>query len=141
MTQRQTQRPQLLLQLGTEDAALDARAAGVTVDLQHSVQVAQVEADRARIAVAHVRLDAARHAGPAAIGHHRGAGGRAPLQDGAHLGLGARKGHQVRRVLPAPGQAAGQVVEGLAQRVLGAVPGLLTADVGQRAGRLQPRLP
>ena len=42
-------------------AALNARSAARVVHLEHSVEMAHVEADRARVAVADDRLDAAHH--------------------------------------------------------------------------------
>ena len=68
MAQGQRVRPQLRLERRTKDAGLDPGGARGAVDLEHSVQVPQIEGDRRldKRAALEPRLDAADHAAAAA---------------------------------------------------------------------------
>src|SRR5581483_10084072 len=71
-------RSELLLDLRTERAGLDAGGAGRRVDLQHPAHLAQIDRAHALEAGAHVGLDAPHDAGAAAEGDRGKLPGFAP---------------------------------------------------------------
>ena len=100
-----------------EHPGLDPRGARDRVDLEHPVERAEVDRHRARVVVADPRLDPADDAGPAAVGDRRRAGVGAPGEHRLDLGLVARPGDQVGRMLDLAAKAADDVAVGLAERV------------------------
>ena len=82
----------------TQDAGLDARGAAGPVDLEDLVEPPQVEADRAGVAVADGRLDAANDRRAAAEGHDGDVRHARPIEHGDDVCFARRKGDQIRRV-------------------------------------------
>jgi hypothetical protein len=127
VTQRDAVRAQLVLERGAVHARLDARRSRCTVDVQHLIEVAQVDSDRAAVRVADVALHPAHHRRAAAVGNRGRTGLGAPVEDVRHLGLGARGGHGVGRVGVLAPQGAHHVPERLSVRVPGALGGVRRA--------------
>src|SRR5204863_2338632 len=98
-------------------AGLDPRRPGDPVHLEHLAELAQIDRDRAAISVADPRLDAADHAGPAAVRNRGDALIGTPRQHLLHLGLVARAGNQVGRVVDLTAKAANDVPVRLAETV------------------------
>ncbi len=139
MAQREPVLAQLILEVRPRRAGLDQRGAGRAVDLEHPVEPCEIERHRARVAVAHARLDAADDARPSAVRDHRGAPLAAPLE---HLGNFARvagKRDDVGHVVEAAAEGAHDVPVRLAVGVGRAFVRVGRADVRERAGRGQPR--
>src|SRR5262249_42533869 len=61
VAQGQAVRLQLILEVRAEHTALNQCAAGRTINLEHLVQVRQIDTDRRDITVAAIRFDAADH--------------------------------------------------------------------------------
>ena len=141
MAEGEAVRSQLVLELWTEGPALDQCRSRGPVHLQDAPHVPHVDGYRARVSLADVRLDPARHRGSAAVGDSGHSGPGRPVQHRAHLLLRARVGHEVRGVLVLPSQAAHEVPERLAQGVFGPLPGPRRAEARQRARRRDPRRP
>ena len=89
MTQRQAVRAKLILERRAVHARLDPGRPRRAVDVEHLVEVAQVDTDRAAVGVADVALHAADDGRAAAIGNRGRARVRAPVQDVGHVRLGA----------------------------------------------------
>ena len=130
---------ELLVERRAEHPGLDPRRPRDRVDLEHPVERAEVDRHRARVVVADPRLDPADDAGAAAVGDRRGAGVGAPREHRLDLGLVARAGDEVGRVLEPAAKAADDVAVGLAERVRDALAAVVGDDLGQRGRRLQPR--
>src|SRR4029453_5657854 len=81
VTQRDAVRAQLVLERGAVPAPLEAPRSGGTVDVQHLIEVAQVDSDRAAVRVADVALPPAHHRRAAAVGNRRRTGPAAPARD------------------------------------------------------------
>ena len=79
VAQRQPVRLELGLERGAESARLDAGRARDRIDLEHAVEPAEVDRDRAAVAVPHVGLDTADDARAAAVRDLRRACPRAPV--------------------------------------------------------------
>ena len=62
VAQREPVRAELLLNFRPQRTSLDARGAAQAVDLDHAVHVLSVDDQAARIGLANVGLDSARHA-------------------------------------------------------------------------------
>ena len=139
MPQRQAERLQLRLQRRAQRARRDPRGPRGTVDFQHPLQVAKVDADRAGIAVTHIGLDPADHAGATAERDRRRAGLAAPVQHRHQLVLAAREGHEIGRVRVIPAEGPHQVTEGPAVRVGSPVVRVRAEDRPERRRRHQPR--
>jgi hypothetical protein len=137
--QRQAVRLQLRLQRRAQRARRDPRGPRGAVDLQHPVQVAKVDADHAAIAVAHIGLDPADHAGPAAERDRRDAGIAAPVQHRHQLVLAAGEGHEIGRVRIIAAEGPHQVAERPAVRVGRPVVGIGAENRLERRRRHQPR--
>ena len=90
-------------------ARLDARRARDGVDLEHAVERAQVDRDRAVVGVGHVGRHAADDRRAAAEGDRRDALAAAPLEQPLDVGLLARARDEVGRMLEAPAKAADDV--------------------------------
>src|SRR5206468_1005539 len=71
--QRQAVRTQLILEGGAEDAGLDARGARSAVDLEHAVEMAEIDGHGAPVDIADPRFDTTHDARAAAVGNRRGA--------------------------------------------------------------------
>ena len=71
VAQREPVRAELVLERGAVHAGLDPRRARLAVDLEHPVERAEVDADRAAVVVVDVALDAADHRRAAAVGDRR----------------------------------------------------------------------
>ncbi len=130
---------ELLVQRRPQGAGLDSRRARDLVDLEHPIERAQVDRHRARVAVSDAGLDPADDAGPAAVRDRGGAGVGAPLEHRLDLGLVARPGDEVRRMLDLAAKAAHDVAVGLPERVGDALAPIGADDLGQRWRRLEPR--
>jgi hypothetical protein len=121
MPQRQAERLQLRLQRRAQSARRDPRRPRGTVDLQHPLQVAQVDADHAVIALTYIRLHPADHAGPTPERDRRDTGITAPFQHRHQLALATRECHQIRRMPVIPAEGTDQIAERPAVRVGGPV--------------------
>jgi hypothetical protein len=99
----------------------------------------EVDRDRAVVAVADPRLDAADDARAAAEGDDRRVGDLAPLEHRPELVLVAWVGDRIRRMVEAPAERAHDVAVGLAVGVRGALVGVRGADLGELGRRLEPR--
>ena len=117
-------------------AGLDARRARGAVDLEQRVEPAQVERHRRPL---DARLDAADDARPAAVRDDHGAGVRGPGQHALDVGLVARVGDDVGRMVEAAAEGADEVDVALAVGVARAIVGVGRADHGQGVGRLDAR--
>jgi hypothetical protein len=95
MAQREAVRLQLRFEGRSERPGSDSRGAGSTVDLEHAVKMAKIEADGAAVAVTDIGFDAAGHAGAAPEGNDRDAGAAGPFEDRCHLLLVARKRNEI----------------------------------------------
>jgi hypothetical protein len=138
MPQGQAVRLQLRLQRWPERARRDSRGMRGTVDLQHSLQVLKVDADRAAITVTDVGLDAADHAGAAAERDRRGTGVAAPIQHRDELVLAPGKCHQVWCVRVVAAEGADQIAERPAVGVGGPLVRVRAECRLQRRRRRQP---
>ena len=99
MPERQPVCPQLLFERRAKHASLDARGTRGIVDLDNAVEMAQVKADCALIAVAvEPGLDPADDAAATTEGRHRSPGGAGPIEHGFDVGLVARVGHNIRSI-------------------------------------------
>ena len=107
---------ELPLELGAGRAGLDPRGARHGIDLEHAVQRAQAQADRAGVA-AGPRVDPADDARPPAGRHHREVLVRGPGEHRAQLVLVARRGDRVGRMREAAAEAAHDVEVGAPVRV------------------------
>ena len=139
MAQRELVRPQLVLERGAEYAALDARRARDAVDLEYAIELAEIERDDARVAVADARFDAAHDARPAAIRNAGGAGAGAPIEHRGDLALVARERDLIGRGREIAAQRAHHVAKSLAIGVAEAIVRRCRADRAQRRGRLHVR--
>ena len=135
----------MLGELGVERRAehpgLDPRRARDPVDLEHPVERAEVDADRARVVVADPRLDPAADAGAAPERDRGGALVGAPGEHRLDLGLVAGAGDEVGGVVDPTAKAADDVAIRLAERVHDPLAAIVADDLRQRAGRAQPRGP
>src|SRR5438477_12634753 len=100
--------------MGSEHATLNQGAARGRVDLQHPVEMPQVDADAAGVAVAYIRLDAAHHRRAATERNRGGAPVGAPGEDVLHLVLVTRIGDHVGSIPEVTANAADQIVVRLA---------------------------
>src|SRR5690242_4339853 len=87
VTQRQAVGAELVLERGAVHARLDARRPRRAVDVEHLVELAQVDTDRAAVRVADIALHAADDGRPAAVGDRGRARLRAPVEDADHVRL------------------------------------------------------
>ena len=101
---------------------------------------AEVERDRARVAVADARLDAADDARAAAERDHRGARVGRPLEHALDVGLVARARDDVGRVVEAPAEGAHDVAVGAPVGVAHALVAVASVQIAaSAAGRREPR--
>ena len=91
------------------------------IDVEDPVERGQIDRHHSGVTVTDPGLDSAGHRRPAAEGDGRQSFGATPVEDRFHLGLGGGMGDHVRRVLELAEQVAGDVAEGLAVGVGGAV--------------------
>ena len=140
MAQREAVRPQRRLECGPVDACLRPGRSRLTVDFEHLIELAQVDAHRAGVLVVEVALHAADDRRAAAVRDRRHAGVAAPVEQRHDVGLvaGARRGRAVGEVAVQP---APDVAVRLAVRVRGALFGVGGAEVGERLGRCQAHRP
>ena len=134
VAQRESVGAELLLEPRAGGAGLDPRRQRHRVDLEHAVERLQVDGHHARMVPAAGRLDAADHARAAAERDHRRARRQRPFEHGLDLGLVARMGDHVRRMVEPPPERPHDVRVGAAvgvQRPLVVVDG---ADLLERAG-------
>src|SRR5207248_1863293 len=110
------------------------------VDLQHPVEVAEVDADH-RPALPRRRLDAADDAGAAAVGDGDQPGVAGPGQKGGDVLLVARQRHPVRCGREVATVGADDVAVGLAVGVAGALVPVVGQELMERGRRLDPRRP
>ncbi len=120
VAQRQAVLGQLALQHRAGRAGLDPRGARDRVDLEHTIERAQVERDRARITGRHVGRHTADDRCAAAVGDRGDALGRAPLEQLLDVALVARARDEVGRMREAAAKAFDDIAVGLAERVRGA---------------------
>jgi hypothetical protein len=73
--------------------------------------MAKVDADDTVVAVPHIGLDTADHAGTAAERDRRGAGIAAPVQHRHQLALAARECHEIGRMPVIPPKGAHQIAK------------------------------
>ena len=139
MPQRQAVRLQLRLQRRAQRARRDPRGPRGTVDLQHPLQVAKVDADHAAITVTHIGLDPADHARAATERDRRDTGITTPFQHRHQLALAARERHKIRRMRVIPAEGTHQIAERPAVRVGGPVVRIGAEGRLKRRWRHQPR--
>ncbi len=132
-------RLQRRLDRGPADPALDASGAARRVDLEHAVEMAQIEADRAGVAVAHMRLDAADDRGAAAERNDGDLRLARPIEHGGDVDFALRQGHEVGRVGEVAREGAHRFRIGLAVRVQKPFVRLLRQDACERGGRRDAR--
>ena len=116
------------------NAALDARGAARAVHLEHPVEMAHVEADRASIAVADDRLDAADDRRAAAERNDREFRAARPVEHGGDIGFGLRQGNEVGRVGEVAREGAHRLGIGLAIGMEEAFVGVLSQHARERGG-------
>ncbi len=136
VAQGQAMRAQLRFERGPEAAGFDQGCARGLVDLLDLAHRAQVDGDRAVVAVA-PRLDAAADARTAAERRHRGIGRAGPIEHGGDVGFVARIGDDVGRAGIVEGKAARELGVRLAVGVGGAVVVRVAAE-RKRRGRHDP---
>ncbi len=139
MPQRQAVRLQLLLEARAKDAALNQRGARGAVDLEHPVQMTQINAHRPGVSDADVGLDATHDRGAAAEWDRGGLDVGAPADQVGYLALVCGIGDHVRSVAVVPSDSAHQIVVGLAERVDCALPSILRTERFQPGWRTQSR--
>ena len=122
--------PELVLEVGSEHAGLDAGRPGDVVDLQHLVEL--VEGDHHGGAQVVVGGDAPHHRRSAAVGDRYVAVGVAPVEGGFHLLLIAGVGHHVGRVTEVEVEGPDPLGEVSAVGVAGPVVGGRRAPAGHR---------
>ena len=110
-------RLQLRLQHRAERAARDPRRSRGTVNIQHPLKVAEIYADRAVVALAHIGLHTADHAGAATEWDRRDAGITAPFQYRHQFALAARERHKIGRMRVITAEGADQIAKRPAIRV------------------------
>ncbi len=108
---------QLLLEPRPGGTRLDPRRLRDRVHVEHPVHAAEVDADRAAVAIAEARLDPADHARPAAEGDRRGVLVGAVVEHQVDVLGGLRERDQVGRVRELSPEAADDVPVRLALRV------------------------
>src|SRR5207248_7214988 len=128
---------ELVLERGAVHARLNASRPRRAVDVEHLVEVAQVDTDRAAVGVADVALHAADDGRAAAIGNRGRARVRAPVQDVGHVRLGTRGGDDVGRVGEIAAEGAHDVAERLAVCVPGPLGGAGLEGRARRGGWLE----
>ena len=111
----------------------------VCVDLEHPVEMTQVEADRAGVAVAHDWLDAADDRGAAAERNDRDLRAARPIEHGRDVGFALRQGDEVGRAHEVAREGAHRFRIGLAVSVQKPLVGLLRHDAGERGGGADAR--
>ena len=139
MPQRQAVRLQLCLQSRAQRARRDPRGPRGTVDLQHPLQVAEVDADRAAITVTYIGLDPAGHTGATAERDRRDTRIAAPFQHRHQLALAARECHKIRRMRVIPAKRTDQIAKRPAVRVGGPLVPVRAEGRLKRRRRHQPR--
>ena len=117
------------------NAALNARGAARRVDLEHPVEMAHVEADRAGVAVADGRLDPADDRGAAAERNDRDLRAARPIEHGRDVGFALRQGDEIGRVGEVASEGAHRFRIGLAVGVEKPLVWLLRQDAGEGGGR------
>ena len=137
MAQREPVRAKLRFERRAVGAALDQRGARGLVDLLHFAHLAQVDRDRALVAVA-LRLDAAAHARPAAERRHGRVDAAGPVEHGLHVRLVARIGDDVGRARIIACKAADELGVRFAVGVRGTVVVFAGAE-RERGGRRDAR--
>ena len=142
MPQGQGVRLELRLERGTKDAGLDAGGARGAVDFDDAVEMPQIERDRrpARGAVDR-RLDAADDAAAGAERDQRRLRAARPIDDRGHLGLVARVGDDIGRVVVLTDEPARIVRKRLAVGVGDPVVRFARAMRRQGRRRRDPRRP
>ncbi len=139
VAQREPVRAKGALEGGPVDSRLNAGCAGGAIDFEQAIEMAQVDAYGAVVAVEAARLDASDDARSAAVGDGSDVFCRAPSQNGGHVFARARQGHQVgshRKVTP---QGADHVAKSLAVGVPGSFEGICGHDRRKLWRRLDPR--
>ena len=117
MPQGQTALPKLPLEAGAAGATLDTRRHRGLVDLENTVQLAEIDRHRAAVAVPNPGLDAADDAAATAVGNHGQTPLLTPIQHPPQIVLAGREGDQIRGPFVDPTKAADDVTVGLAHRV------------------------
>ena len=134
-------RAKLILERRTEHARLDARGARDAIDLEHAIEMREIDRYGARVCIVARQFDAADHARPAAVRDRRGSRGRAPIEERRDLRLAPRKGHDVGRIRIIAAKGADHVAKSFAVGMRGTIFGCLRAKRRERCGRRQPRPP
>ena len=124
---------------GPADPALDARGAARRVDLEHPVEAAQIEADRAGVGLADRRLDAADDRGAAAERNDGDLRAARPVEHGGDVGFALGQGDEVGRVGEVAREGAHRFRIGLAVGVQKPLVGVLRQDARERGGRRDAR--
>ena len=114
MAERQAVLGELLLQLRSGRAPLDAGGPRHRIDLEHTVHRLHVDGHHAVEALDPAGLETPDHARAPAEGDDRGIGALAPLEHGLELALVAGVRDGVGRVVEASAEGAHHVAVGLA---------------------------
>ncbi len=131
-------RAQLILEVRTEDAALDARRPRHLVDLEHLVEL--VERDR-HDRIGFGRIHSPHHRRSTAVGHHDVPAGGAPVDRRLELGFAARMRDDIRRVGEVEVERTGSIGEVRPLGVERALPDVGRAPACQRSGNHEARCP
>ena len=134
----QAVRAQAVLEIRTERAGPDQRRAGDLVDLGDPAQPAEIDRDRAPVAVPDPRLDAADDAGAAAERNRGEPALGAELEQAPDVVLIAGERDQVGRSLEAAAEAADDVAVGAAHGMPDPIRRRVAEDLRERLRRPQP---
>jgi hypothetical protein len=126
---------ELGLERGAGRAPLDAGRARDRVDLEHAVERAQVDRDRAVVRRADIRGDSADDGGASTERDRGDALGDAPLEHALQIALLARARDEVRGMVEASAKAADHIGVGLAEGMARARVCIVRAERPQRGGR------
>src|ERR1700683_2070019 len=112
---------ELRFQVRAQRAALNARRARGLIDLEHAIQMHQIDRHRAAIVAATWRLDAADDAGATAVRRRGNLRAIAPFQNADDVLLIARERDHVDRIRIVTAKRADEITRALAVAVPGAI--------------------
>jgi len=130
---------QFRFEIGAEDAGLDQRCTARGVDLEHLVQVLEIEREGGAVVAADIGFHATHHAGTAAERHHCDVVAAGPVEHDRSVGFGARERHPVGRIRNIAHPHAGDIAKALAVAVRDAVVRYRGHQRSQRVGTLARR--
>ena len=136
--EREPRRLELGFERRPEHAALNAGRPGRAVDLEHLVEAAEIDGERARVCVADGGLDTPHHRRPRAKGNDREPRIARPVEQRGDVRLVLGVGDDVRRHGEVARPGADVVRVRLAVGVARAAVGVAVAELGQRTGRGHP---